>query len=102
MTAALLVVFSVLALIGSGPAQAVDQHTAGSIKPVEIADPRTTAYRECHKDSTEILYREHPMCQPGMARLRPPSATEPCPFSGGDRMAEIMRRSAECMRARGY
>lgn len=105
-TAALLIVFSALALIGLEPAHAVaqsaDRHTAGSNRSADAADPRTTAYRECHTDSTEVLYREHPMCQPGTAPRRPPSAIEPCPFRGGDRIAEIMRRSAECMRAKGY
>lgn len=100
-----LIVFSALALIGLEPAQvaqAADQRTAGSHRPVDMTDPRTTAYRECHTDSTEVLYREHPTCQPGVAPRRPPSATEPCPFRGGNRMTEIMRRSAECMRTKGY
>lgn len=105
-TAALLIVFSALALIGLEPAhavaQAADRHMAGTNRSADAADPRTMAYRECHTNSTEVLYREHPMCQPGVAPRRPPSATEPCPFRGGDRVTEIMRRSAECMRAKGY
>lgn len=99
----MLGVFAVIAL-GSeqATAQAVDQHTAGSLNPGDGSDPRTTAYHDCHKTSTELLYREHPMCQPGMAPLRLTSAAKSCPYSGGDRTAEIMRRSAECMRAKGY
>jgi hypothetical protein len=94
------------AVIGLGSehakAQAVGQNPASATSQDHGVDSRTTAYRDCHNDSTELLYREHPMCQPGMAPLRPPSAAEPCPYSGGDRRAEIMRRSAECMRAKGY
>ena len=99
-------VLCVLAVIGleseQSTAQAVDQHAADSPAPADGADSRTTAYRNCHKDSTEGLYHEHPTCQPGMAPLRSPSAAGACPYSGGDRTAEIMRRSAECMRAKGY
>jgi len=101
-----MIFFSALALIGVEPAQAVVQavehHMTRSDQPVDMTDPRTTAYRRCHSDSTEVFYREHPMCQPGMTPRRSPSAAEPCPFRGGDRMTEIMRRSAECMRAKGY
>jgi hypothetical protein len=101
-----LAVLGVLAVIGLGSeraaAQAVDQRAASSVGPADGSDSRTTAYRNCHKDSTDGLYREHPKCQPGMAPLRPPSAGGACPYSGGDRTAEIMRRSAECMRTKGY
>ena len=96
----------IVAMMGLGSeratAQAVDQHAAGSLNPADGTDPRTTAYRDCHQSSTELLYREHPMCQPGMAPLRLPSSAKPCPYGGGERTSEIMRRSAECMRARGY
>jgi hypothetical protein len=95
----------IVAAIGLGSEQAMaqgaEQRAAGSLDPADGADARTTAYRDCHKSSTGILYSEYPMCQPGMAPLRAPSA-KPCPYGGGDRTAEIMRRSAECMRAKGY
>jgi hypothetical protein len=101
-----IAILGVFAVFGVGSeramAQVADQHTADVPNPRDGADPRTTAYRDCHKGSTEILYREHPMCQPGIVPHRAPAATVPCPYSGGDRMAEIMRRSAECMRAKGY
>jgi len=83
-------------------AQVVDRHAAGSVTPADGSDLRTSAYRSCHKDATEALYREHPKCQPGMVPLRSPSAAEECPYNGGERTAEIMRRSADCMRAKGY
>jgi hypothetical protein len=101
-----MAVLGVLAMIGLGSeratAQAVGQHAADSPALADGADSRTTAYRSCHKDSTEGLYREHPKCQPGMAPLQSPSSAGACPYSGGDRTTEIMRRSAECMRAKGY
>lgn len=101
-----LAILGVLAAMGLrsewATAQVVDQHTADSVTPDDGADLRTTAYRNCHKDSTEGLYREHPTCQPGMMPLRSSSAAEACPYSGGARTAEIMRRSADCMRAKGY
>lgn len=97
-TAALAVVFGML-LIGVAPIPAAAQVTTNSSNAV---DPRTTAYQDCHRHSTEMLYQEHPTCQPGAARLQSPSSTAPCPFGGGDRLSEIMRRSAECMRSKGY